>query len=76
MGALLALATTLMTFAVVWLTQDWFNALLNELPLTHGGPASAAEMLVTLAMWPFILLFNLLAIPGVLVAAAFKPLCD
>lgn len=74
MRVLLALAAALTTFAVAWLTEDWFNALLNELPLTKG-PAGLTEVLVTLAALPFILLFNLLVLPGTLVVDVLEPLC-
>ena len=71
---LLALAAALTTFAVAWLTQDWFNAILNKLPLTKG-PAGLTEVLVTLAALPVILLFNMLALPGALVVTVLDPLC-
>ena len=71
---LLALAAALTTFAAAWLTQDWFNAILNKLPLTKG-PAGLTEVLVTLAALPFILLFNMLALPGALVVTVLDPLC-
>ena len=74
MRVLLALAAALTTFAAAWLTQDWFNAILNKLPLTKG-PAGLTEVLVTLAALPFILLFNMLALPGALVVAVLDPLC-
>ena len=74
MRVLLALAAALTTFAAAWLTQDWFNAILNKLPLTKG-PAGLTELLVTLAALPFILLFNMLALPGALVVAVLDPLC-
>ncbi len=44
---LLALAAALTTFAVAWLTQDWFNTILSKLPLTLGGPARVTDLLVT-----------------------------
>ena len=47
MRVLLALAAALTTFAVAWLTQDWFNTILSKLPLTLGGPARVADLLVT-----------------------------
>lgn len=75
MRVLLALAAALTTFAVAWLTQDWFNTILNKLPLTLGGPARLTELIVTLAAFPFILLFNILSLPGALVVAALEPLC-
>ena len=74
MRVLLALTIALTIFAVVWLTQDWFNALLNQLPLTKG-PAGLTETLFTFAALPFILLFNILGTPGALVVAALEPLC-
>ena len=75
MRVLFALAAALTTFAVAWLTQDWFNTILNKLPLSVG-PAGLTELLVTLAALPFILLVNILALPGSLVAAVLDPLCD
>ena len=72
---LLALSATLTTFAVVWLAQDWFNAILNKLPLTLGQPAGVAALLITLAALPFILLFNLLVLPGALVVFVLDPVC-
>ena len=74
MRVLLALAAALTMFAAAWLTQDWFNALLDKLPLTVG-PAGLTEMLVTLVALPFILLFNVLILPGALVVAVLEPLC-
>ncbi|MXX24002.1 MAG: hypothetical protein F4Z82_00945 [Caldilineaceae bacterium SB0668_bin_21] len=44
MRVLLALAAALTTFAVAWLTQDWFNTILSKLPLTLGGPARVTDM--------------------------------
>lgn len=75
MRVLLALTAALITFAVAWLAQDWFNAILDQLPLTLGGPATATELLVTVAALPFILLFNILALPGALVVAVPDPFC-
>jgi len=72
---LLALAAALTTFAVAWLIQDWFNTILSKLPLTLGGPATVTDLLVTLAAFPFILLFNMLSLPGALVVAELEPLC-
>ena len=75
MKVLFALTAALITFAVAWLTQDWFNAIQDQLPLTLGGPATATDLLVTLAALPFILLFNVLALPGALVVAVLDPFC-
>ena len=71
---LLALAIALTVFAVAWLTQDWINAILNQLPLTKG-PAGLTETLFTFAALPFILLFNILVAPGALVVAVLEPFC-
>ena len=60
----------LTVFAVVWLSGDWFNSVLNNLPLTKGLEADLTGWLVTLAAIPFILLVNLLALPGALVGGA------
>lgn len=75
MRFLLALAAALITLAVAWLAQDWFNAILDQLPLTVRGPAAATDLLVTVAALPFILLFNVLALPGTLVVAVLDPFC-
>ena len=74
MRVLLALTIALTIFAVVWLAQDWFNALLNSSPITFE-PDSVALGIVTWALIPIILLFNMLALPGVLVVAVLEPLC-
>ena len=71
----MALASALTTFAAVWLIQDWINALLNSLPITKGEFAGASELVVTLAAIPFIILVNILAIPGALVVAVLEPIC-
>lgn len=75
MRVLLALAAALTAFAVAWLTQDWFNTILNKLLLTLGGPARVTDLIVTLAAFPFILLFNMLSLPGALIVAVLEPLC-
>ena len=72
---LLALAPALTTFAVVWLIQDWINALLNSLPITKGEFAGALDLVVTLAALPFILLVNILTIPGALAVTILEPDC-
>ena len=74
MRVLLALAIALTIFAVAWLTQDWFNALLNSQPLTFES-GSVALGIATWALIPIILLFNLLWLPGGLVVAVLEPLC-
>lgn len=61
--------------AVAWLTQDWFNTILNKLPLTPGGLVRVTDFLVTLAAFPFILLFNMLALPGAHAVAVLEPFC-
>ncbi|MYH60551.1 MAG: hypothetical protein F4148_01860 [Caldilineaceae bacterium SB0675_bin_29] len=75
MRVLLALAAVLTTFADAWLTQDWFDTTLSRLPLTLGEPARVTDLLVTLAAFPFILLFDMLSLPGALVVAVFEPFC-
>ncbi len=75
MRVLLALTAALTTFAVVWLIQDWINAVLNKLPITLGEFANVTELVVTLAALPITLLFNILVAPGALVVAALEPLC-
>ena len=75
MRVLFSLAAALTTSAVFWLIRDWLNAILNNLPLTKGQPAGVTEWLITLAAFPFILLFNMLAIPGALVTAVLEPVC-
>ena len=72
---LLALAVALTTFVIVWLIQDSITAILNKLPITLGEFANIPELLVTLAALPFILLFNMLALPGALVVSVSEPLC-
>ena len=75
MRMLLALAPALTTFAVVWLIQDWLNALLNSLPITKGEFAGVSDLVVTLAALPFIILINILTIPGALVVTVLEPVC-
>ena len=70
MRVLLALAVALTTFAVAWLIQDWINAILNQLPITFGEPDSVTQGIITLVALPFILLFNMLWLPGALVGGA------
>ena len=74
MRALLALAIALIIFAVAWLTQNWFNDLLNSQPFTLES-GSVALGIVTWVLIPIILLFNILAAPGSLVVAVLEPLC-
>ena len=74
MRVLLALTIALTIFAVAWLTQDWFNDLLNSQPFTLE-PGSVALGIVTWVSIPIILLLNMLWLPGGLVIAVLEPLC-
>ncbi len=64
MRVLLILAVALTVSAVSWLITDPLNSALNNLPISLGSPDSFIEGVLSWLGIPIIILFNIIALPG------------
>lgn len=70
-AVLLAVAATLLMFAVFGFFEDWINDALNALPITSPSEefSSIIDLVVSFAAFGIIILVNLLWLPSFLVGS-------